>query len=159
MNTTHMVALLIGLSACGTPPAPAVDSGVAAADVLPSIRFVFPTSDLGAPVCPDFLVAVDIDNFEVLPPDPDADPIDGRGHWHLDDDITGDYFAVTDAFLDVTADLDGQASRNYRLTASLVNLNHTPVSLEAFPDSVHTVEFEVADSPDCLGDGGTTARR
>lgn len=142
---------------CGTPPLPGTDSG--GADDAPSIRFIFPTSELSRPVCPDFFVAVDIDGFEVVPSDMDAEPVPGQGHWHLDDDITGDYYVVEDPFLSTTADLGGNESRNYRLTASLVNVNHSPLSLATFPASVDTVEFEVADVPDCLGGEGTGSTR
>jgi len=142
---------------CAPPPLPGGDSGDSGA-TGPSIRFIFPTSTLSSPVCPDFLLAVDIDAFEVVPPDPDSAPVQGRGHWHLDDDITGDYYPLEDAFTEVSADLDGQASRSYRMTASLVNVDHSPLSQADFPQSVATVEFEVADTPDCLGDGASTAR-
>jgi len=140
---------------CAPPPLPVgADTG---AD-RPSIRFVFPTSSLTTPVCPDFLVAVDIDAFEVIAPDPDSAPVNGKGHWHLDDDITGDYHALVDPFADVSADLGGAESRSYRMTASLVNVDHSPLSQADFPSSVTTVEFEVADTPDCLGSGGSSAR-
>ncbi len=140
---------------CAPPPLPTgADTGADG----PSIRFVFPTSSLASPVCSDFLVAVDIDNFEVVAPAPESAPIDGKGHWHLDDDITGDYYVLTDAYTELTADLDGTDSRSYRLTASLVNVDHTPLAQASFPASVATVEFEVADTSDCLGNGGGHAR-
>ena len=154
MHSIRLVASTALLIGCGTPPPPD-----ATADTEPAIRFVFPTSELAQPVCPDFLVAVDIDNFDLVDPNGDATAVDGRGHWHLDDDITGDYLVVEEPFVDATADLDGESSRNYRLTAALVNINHTPLSLEAFPLSIDTVEFQVADSPDCIGDGGAVSDR
>jgi hypothetical protein len=146
---------VLGAVGCGVPPLEG-DSGASSS---PSIRFVFPTSELSAPVCSDFVVAVDIDHFNLVPPNGDAAPVDGSGHWHLDDDITGDYLVVEDPFVDVTADLDGQTARNYRLTATLVNINHAPLSQESFPQSVTTVEFEVSDTPDCIGGGGAASGR
>lgn len=141
------------LAGCAPPALPEDPDGG------PAVRFVFPTSDLDGPVCPDFLVAVNIDNFEVVPPDASATPEDGHGHWHLDDDITGDYFPLEDSFLDFSAELDGAASRAYRLTASLVNIDHSPLDQGRFPLSVATVEFDVADEEGCLGGGGAGAGR
>jgi hypothetical protein len=144
----HVLMLTCLAVGCGTPPVTG-DSG----STGPSIRFLFPNSELSGPVCAGFMVVVDIDQYDLVPPDGDAAPEVGRGHWHLDDDITGDYAAVEDPFVDFGADLDGETSRNYRLTASLVNINHTPLSLEANPASVDTVEFQVTASPDCTGSG------
>lgn len=145
-----LAALLF--AGCAPPPLP-----TDGASDSPSIRFIFPENGLDQAVCPDFLVAVAIDNWDLAPPDPDSAPVDGRGHWHLDDDITGDYIATDVPYADHSADLDGDSSRSYRLTASLVNVNHTPLDLTDAPSSVDTVEFEVADDPDCLGGGGAAA--
>ncbi|HCH63247.1 MAG: hypothetical protein CL927_08745 [Deltaproteobacteria bacterium] len=148
----RIMPIIVGLAlGCGTPPLPG-DSGSGA----PSIRFQFPANELPGPVCADFLVVVDIDNFEVVPPDGTAAPVGGRGHWHLDDNITGDYIAAEWSFVDFGADLDGEVTRNYRLTASLVNIDHTPLSLESNPTSVDTVEFQVTSSADCLGGGAAS---
>jgi len=147
------VALTVFAAGCAPPPLPDDDSGLN----TPSIRFIFPTSTLDAPVCPNFIAAADIDAFNLVEPNPDSPPVPNTGHWHLDDDITGDYYPLVDAFAEVTAELDGQASRSYRMTASLVNVDHSPLSQTDAPQSIATVEFEVADTPDCLGDG-TSAR-
>ena len=147
-NTSLIACFALG---CGTPPLPA-DSGETPS-TTPSVRFLFPANDLSTPVCSEFLVVVDIDNYEIVPPDGNAAPLAGVGHWHLDDDITGDYVAAEAVFVDFAADLDGETTRNYRLTASLVNIDHTPLSLESKPDSVDTVEFQVTSDPNCLGGG------
>lgn len=152
-RTLPWCAALLGLVACAPPPLP--EDG----DDLPSIRFVFPQSELDGVVCPDFLAAVSIENFEVVPPDGGAAPEDGVGHWHLDDDITSEYYPLEEPFIDLSADLDGERSRAYRLTASLVNINHSPLDQGEFPASVATVEFTVSDVPGCLGGGGASARQ
>lgn len=150
-------AVLMGACALGcAPPALPSDTGATAA-TGPSIEFIFPTSTLSSPVCSEFVVAVDIDGFNVEDPAPEEGVVDGRGHWHLDDDITGDYIVAVDPFLEVSADLDGGTERAYRITASLVNLDHTPLDQGRFPDSVATAEFTVSDSDDCVGGGGAAA--
>ena len=147
-------ALLVFAAGCAPPPLPGGDSGLSG----PSIRFIFPTSSLDAPVCPSFIVAVDIDAFNLVEPDPESPPIASTGHWHLDDDITGDYYPLVAPFTEVTAQLDGQTVRSYRMTASLVNVDHSPLSQNDAPQSIATVEFDVADTPDCIGDGNSTTR-
>jgi hypothetical protein len=146
-------AVPLALVACAPPPLP--EDGTD----LPSIRFVFPQSELDGVVCPDFLAAVSIENFEVVPPDGGAAPVDGMGHWHLDDPIDNEYYPLEEPFVDLTARMDGESSRAYQLTASLVNINHSPLDQGEFPASVATVEFTVADVPDCVGGGGASARR
>ena len=147
-------ALSVFAAGCAPPPLPGGDSGLD----TPSIRFIFPTSTLDSPVCTSFIVAVDIDQFNLIEPDPESAPIASTGHWHLDDDITGDYYPLVEPFTEATAQLDGQTTRQYRMTASLVNVDHSPLSQTDAPQSIATVEFEVADTPDCLGDGDSTTR-
>lgn len=142
------LALLLG--ACAPPP---LDTG--AGDAGPSVRFLFPTSALEGPVCPSFFVAVDIDGHELVDPDAQPEVREGVGHWHLDDDITGDYFAMIDPYLRVQADLGGETSRAYRLTATLVRSDHAALPLAEFPEAEATVEFEVSDDPGCLGGAST----
>ena len=77
-----------------------------------------------------------------------------RGHWHVTDDITGDYQSLVDPFTNISADLNGQPSRNYSLTATLNANDHTPFSSSDYPDSIALVEFTVADTEDCIGGAG-----
>lgn len=140
------VALCHGV-ACAPPPLSGTTD--------PTIRFVFPTSDLEGAVCPSFFVAVAVENWELVEPDPSSDPIDGVGHWHLDDEITGDYYPLVDPYVRAEADLGGETTRLYQLTASLVNVDHSALSAEAFPNAVETIEFEVSSSADCLGEAAS----
>jgi hypothetical protein len=142
------VPLLLA-GACAPPPLDGDGSGT------PSVRFIFPTSDLAGPVCPDFFVAVDIDNFALVEPDANSGPIDGQGHWHLDDEITGDYYPLVEPYSRVEADLAGDTTRAYRMTATLVNVDHSALSGDQAGTETATVEFDVSSEDGCLGEASS----
>jgi hypothetical protein len=134
------LAVMVG---CAPPPLDGSEDG-------PSIAFLFPTSDLDGPVCASFFVAVDIDGYTLVDPGTTSGAEDGVGHWHLDDDITGDYYRMVDPYLRVEADLGGQTTRAYRMTATLVTNEHSALSTAEFPSAEATVEFEVSSEDGCL---------
>lgn len=151
-----IAALALGLGACAPPPLP-VDTGggdSGATPDLPSISFIFPHNNMSAPVCSTFFVSVDIDNLEVVDWKESTEPVAGEGHWHLTDDITDDYYALLEPYGSIEADLNGEESRNYALTATLNENDHTPFSPTEYPDSIDRIEFTVSDSEDCVGGSG-----
>lgn len=151
-----LALLSLCAGACAPPPLP-VDSGGdtgTAAEALPRISFIFPHNGLSAPVCSTFFVSVDIDDLEVVDWNENTEPVEGEGHWHLTDDITNDYYALLEPYGSIEADLNGEESRNYALTATLNENDHTPFSSAEFPDSIDRIEFTVSDSSDCVGGAG-----
>ncbi len=156
-----LIVCSMGLAACAPPPLPVADDTDTQdedtgeeEEALPTVEFVFPHNNLVGTVCAEFFVAVDIDNIELVDFKTNTDNVDGQGHWHLVDDITGDYYALPVPYGSISADLNGNETRNYQLTATLNDNDHTPLNPAEFPDSIAQVEFTVSNADDCLGGAG-----
>lgn len=149
---------------------PTYDPGVVAEEGLPAIRISFPNPGLAdstreeMPVCPDFNVVVQQENFEFSHENYDGDPISGEGHWHLHVDdaaLATPVSAVADPFASAPTLEPGP----HTLYAVLVQNNHLrlPESMvdPDTPQDVHAVEIIVVPFMDdegeptgCVGGGG-----
>jgi len=83
------LALLMVAVGCAPPPAVVggPDTGV---DGEPALEIVFPTPEmleqpipLSADCTLELVVAIDVDNFELIHPAETDGDADGQGHWHL----------------------------------------------------------------------------
>ena len=139
--------LPLALLACAPPPLPEDSGGAGAASGDPQVSWIFPENGL-TDVCPVFVLAVDVENFEVVDFQENTEFIEGQGHLHFIDGITGDYITSLTPWAEWEADLNDQESRSYKMDVELVYNNHSPLT-EA--NSLATVEFTVRDSEDCIG--------
>jgi hypothetical protein len=143
----HVLALapaLSGLAACDPPALPD--------ELLPRIEIVAPVSDSEVPLTAsatgcdlDVIVAVDLDNFELVPV---GTPVaDGEGHWHI---------IVVGRETDSLAVVQNSQSAAYHvanltsgtriaLDASLHNSEHDPIE---GPGTSSQVEVDLVDPAD-----------
>ncbi len=83
---SSLFLLLIAVACKPPPPVQGIDSGQSGE---PGIEIVFPTPDMvgNMPLnsnCEfEMIVAVDLDNFELINPSESDGDQDGQGHWHL----------------------------------------------------------------------------
>lgn len=124
-------------------------------EALPSITILFPNPDFfseadeGRPICPQFQVVVQVENFELE--DPSSDDVLGQGHWHLylDDPDLVNYLVVGD---DAVVDLPSPLTEgNHTLYAALRENSHGPLPEEQTGEDVSLSEITVADTEDCMG--------
>ncbi len=112
----------------------------------PEIRILFPETTKDVTICPEFIVVVDIQNFEVVDYSDQPPAREGEGHWHL-------YVGSTYA---------GASSASWR-EAELIQSDTGPAIIRAvLADNEHndldeyqaTAEFLIAgtsDAKDCVG--------
>ena len=126
---------------------------------LPSVSFIFPQSRTDVVVCPDFLVSVDIDDWEVVMYEDgqEAEEAARTGHWHLRD-ASGEYLAIaSESWVPISLEDDFSTPELVVITAHLANHDHNELDPREYPDSEATAEFMVGDTEDCVGGGnGTT---
>lgn len=133
------------LVACAPPPLDA--------SMLPSIEFVFPESRNDIVICPDFVVTVDIDNWDVQPyrDDQTAEEELRRGHWHLRDEL-GEYISISvETWVEVNLEGDFETPELTVFTAHISNHDHNELNPLLYPNSVATAEFLVGNTADCVG--------
>jgi hypothetical protein len=145
--------LTLFLTACQPPPL----SGDSA---LPSLSFIFPQSASDETLyCPEMVVAVDIDNWELEMYENGQGPEEGRGHWHLKDSA-GNYLAVaTEEWWSVSL---GDASDFDEPTfvvinAVLANHDHNELNTAVYPNAAATAEIYVSAEDGCIGSGSSAA--
>jgi hypothetical protein len=136
-------APLLALAACAPPPL-AEGGG-------PAIEILFPASDESVVYCPELIVVVSIDGYELDPDSVGADPVEGEGHWHLMDS-NANLATVTDHWFVIEGEQALSAGRHF-FTAELVTNDHQ--SLDPAVVSA-LVEFNVDAVEGCVG-GTTTA--
>jgi hypothetical protein len=149
------LAATLVLIACPAPDPVDLGADTAVADAEPSIHLVHPPEGatyqlvLTEDCQVDELIAVDIDNFELLTPE-SAPPTDGQGHWHFDWGGVG-YAAADQAFYEWSGDaaslgVTPGALRN--LTVTLQANDHA--DLDQFEEWSAFVEYEVIDDHGCF---------
>lgn len=131
----RLFPLLVFFVACEPPP---LDTAVVEAEGDPSIKFIFPDSDDDKVYCSTFMIAVQIDNFELLPADQNAETTAGVGHWHLLNNDQDYIDTVIDQFYFYGTPLENGRQGLY---AELVAENHQSFD----PRIVHFAEFTVDD--------------
>lgn len=147
MPSLRLTALAL-LAACA-PPDVELGSGdtgaTAPVEADPSIRIIHPVQDdcfnLDAAGALSLFVAVDVDNFDVVPP---GELVDGQGHWHVQ--LTphdSSYDAVPAQFY--LMERDGVAPGNVSISATMVDSGHIDIG---GPGTVAIVEFELKDAAD-----------
>ena len=138
---TRLLSLLVVLAACAPPP---IDTAQIDGGGTPSIEIIFPDSDDDKVYCSTFMIAVQIDDFEVVPADKDAPITEGIGHWHLLDEGQKYLIAITDQFYFLEAPLeDGRRG----LYAELVAENHQSYEPRILNFAEFTVDNEAVDDP------------
>lgn len=144
-----MFTAILTVLACAPP------DYVGPEEALPSITILFPNPDFfseveeGRPICPDFQVVVQVENFELE--DPSSEDVLGQGHWHLylDDPDLVNYLVVGD---DAVVDLPSPLTPgNHTLYAALRENSHGPLPEALAGEDVSLSEITVADSEDCIG--------
>lgn len=124
----------------------------------PTIRFIFPESSTTDRYCSTFMVAVDIDNFEMDSEHFGGDDVEGEGHWHLYSD--GAYIGAGSGQYLFIPDSKALTEGEHQLEARLSENDHD----EFDPRIYDTVEIFVDDTPDdpetpevetCLGATGS----
>ena len=143
---TSIVYFLLA-QGCAPPPLPAEDTGTPPPEV--SIQFLFPESRDDVVVCPDMVVVVDVDGWEMGTPDGEGSP----GHWHLKDASGTFMMAASDPWLHVSLGTDAEypAPKLTSLSAALATYDHNELSTVAHPGSTATTEFLVGATEDCVG--------
>lgn len=151
--------MLMTLLGCPPPeyvPPSADDTGVQEVG-LPSIKILFPNPGLGVdksqPVCPNFTVVVEIDNFTLDPEAFSTDDVERFGHWHLhiDDPDLAMYVAVAG---EPWVGFPGPAEEGpHTLYATLVGNSHRPLPDNLKGEDVALSEINVQDVEGCLGGG------
>jgi len=151
------LALLLGahclvIASCAPPPLPAGDdSGAGAQDNFePRVSFVFPQNNMDVDVCPEFMVAVTIEDHELVDYSESPDAVTGQGHWHMVDVMTGDYAPATTPWVEWEATMDGAPERNYALSAELAANDHTLLTTLGYAEATARVEFTVSED-NCVG--------
>lgn len=138
---TRLLPLLVSLAACAPPP---LDTASIGGGGDPSIRILFPDSDDEKVYCSTFMVAVEIEDFEVVPADQTATTTEGVGHWHLLDEGQKYLSANTDQFYFLDTPLeDGRRG----LYAELVAENHQSYEPRILYFAEFTVDDEATDDP------------
>lgn len=134
---------------CAPPPLDGAD--------LPSVSFVFPESRTDVVVCPNFMVTVDVDNWDIViyEQGQESQQESRIGHWHLLDAGEDPIAFVTERWVQVSLDGDFSEPTPTVLKARLANNDHTELNLSDFPDATATAEFLVGDVEDCVGGGAT----
>jgi hypothetical protein len=157
MQRSILIVLTLLIFACQPPPLPDTDT-TSTEDGQPSLSFVFPQSAGPETVyCPDLIVAVDIDNWEVVD-ETENDAEDGRGHWHLRDS-TGEYIAVATAeWWPVTLGPpeDFPIATFTVINAVLANHDHNELNTAVYPKAAATAEIYVGAIEGCVGGGGSS---
>ena len=160
MHRSYLILLPL-LVACQPPPLP-VDSGgtdtVGDTEALPSLSFIFPQSAGKESVvyCPDLVVAVDIDNWDVVEYKDGQSAEEGRGHWHLKDSA-GNYLAVATSEwwkVSIGPAEDYPTPTFTVLNAVLANHDHNELNTAVYPDAAATAEIYVGAVEGCVGGGG-----
>ena len=133
--------LLLPLVACDPPP---IDTAVEPDPGAPAISIVFPDSDDSKVYCSTFMIAVQIDNFELIPANADAETEQGVGHWHLLDEGQTYIDTVIDQFYFYNTPMeDGR----HGLYAELVAENHQSFDPRIIHFAEFTVDNEAVDDP------------
>lgn len=145
------LALSVFLFACQPPP-------LTEAPATPSLSFIFPQSASQETLyCPDMVVAVDIDNWELTMYQDGQEAEEGRGHWHLKDS-TGNYLAVaTEAWWSVSlgAASDYSEPTFVVINAILANHDHNELNTAVYPNAAATAEIWVSAEDGCIGSGSS----
>ena len=162
MQRSLPIVFSLLLAGCQPPPLP-VDTGALpdttpdTTEALPSLSFIFPQSTgVDTVYCPDLVVAMDIDNWEVTASEDGQAAEEGRGHWHLKDS-TGNYLAVaTESWWPVSigAPEDFPKPTFTVLSAVLANHDHNELNTAVYPDAAATAEIWVGAVEGCIGGGG-----
>lgn len=134
------LVLVLSLTACAPPP---IDTAIEDPGA-PAITIVFPDSDDEKVYCSTFMIAVQIDNFELLPANKDAEVVEGLGHWHLLDDGQNYITTVVDQFYFYSTPFeDGR----HGLYAELVAENHQSFEPRILNFAEFTVDDDAVDDP------------
>ncbi len=139
------VAMLTLLVACAPPKIElADDSGGISGD--PSIQIIHPTDqqavELNADCSLTLMVAVDVDNIDIVPP---GELVDGEGHWHVVlENIDNNYTPVPDQFYVMERPpsallVPGPAT----ISATLTNSQHVDLEVNGEP-VLSIAEFTLA---------------
>lgn len=146
-----MTPLILLALACAPP------EYVGPEPVVPTITILFPNPDYfsdserNRPICPDFQIVVEVDNFELA--GASTEDVDGQGHWHLyiDDPALENYLAVGDG--EVIDMPDPLSAGNHTLYAALRQNTHGPLPEDMVENEsdLGLSEITVADSEDCIG--------
>jgi hypothetical protein len=156
MKRSMLIMLPLLALACQPPPLP-VDTATSSEEALPSISFIFPQSaDQDVVYCPDLVVAVDIDNWEVVMYKDGQTAEEGRGHWHLKNS-NGDYLAVaTDVWWPVSiGPMEDFTEPTFTvINAVLANHDHNELNTAVYPNAAATAEIWVGAVEGCIGGGG-----
>lgn len=153
MHRSPSIVLTLFLLACQPPP-------LSGDSLLPSLSFIFPQSaGKDTLYCPEMVVAVDIDNWELEMYADGQEAEEGRGHWHLKDSA-GNYLAVaTEEWWSVSL---GDASDFEQPTfvvinAVLANHDHNELNTAVYPNAAATAEIWVSAEDGCIGSGSSAA--
>ena len=158
MQRSLLIVLSLLALACQPPPlVEDTASEIEDIEALPSLAFIFPQSAGEETVyCPDLVVAVDIDNWEVVMYKDGQEAEEGQGHWHLKDS-SGDYLAVaTEVWWPVSlgAAEDFMVPTFTVINAILANHDHNELNTAVYPDAAATAEIWVGAIEGCIGGGG-----
>lgn len=126
------------LAACAPPPL--VEDGGTAIEIL------FPASDESVVYCPELIVVVRIDGYELDPDSVGADAAEGSGHWHLLDS-NAHIATVTDDWFVLEGELALSAGRHF-FSAELVANDHQSLDPAVVSG---LVEFNVDAVEGCVG--------
>jgi hypothetical protein len=133
------LASLFALGACAPPALSGADSAAGG----PQIEIVFPQSRQDITICPNFVVAVNIEGLDVVDFTENETNATGQGHWHL---YIGD--AYQNAFSDpwAQASVPEGTEGNVIIRARISANDHTETDLEAAAEIV-------VGKTDCVGGG------
>lgn len=130
------------LAACAPPPL------VEGEDL--AIEVLFPASDESVVYCPELIVVVRIDGYDLDPDSVGAEAVEGSGHWHLLDS-NSHLATVTDHWFVIEGEQALTTGRHF-FTAELVANDHQSLDPAVLSD---LVEFNVDAVEGCVG-GVTT---
>ncbi|MCB9779233.1 MAG: hypothetical protein H6742_11770 [Alphaproteobacteria bacterium] len=146
LPAAFLLSLPLLCAACAPPPLPGGDTGSSGSgdNGEPSVRIVFPFTSSSVTICPEFVMVLDIDNFDVVDFNGTTDVPADEGHWHLFDG--SDYLTnFVEEWGLVQLDHEGAGAEPHILTVQLALNDHSLLDYES------TIEIEVDNTEDCLG--------
>jgi len=142
------LTLLLLTVGCAPPPAVVVAGSDTAGDLQPGLQIVFPSAEMLDNPIPmnsdcvlELVIAIDVDNFEIIAPSETDGDKDGQGHWHLQMTVPDRSYTAVFGQAGIINEADLSPGEQVTVRGALQSNTHE--ELDAFDNYQSVIEFFV----------------